>query len=196
MRILLAELRLMFKGIRWWWWIIFTLLTLAGILLPIESARQYLLPVVWILPLALWSTLGTRENRHNTKQLIFSAPHPLRRQFPLVWMAGVTVSIVSGLGVAIKLILASDWVHLLAWGTGALFIPTLALTLGVWSGSKKLFEVVYMLLWYAGPINRVENLDFMGTSSNIQLSRVLLYGFFTLLLFTFAMIGRKRQIKL
>jgi hypothetical protein len=166
----------------------------AGLLLPTESARRYLLPAAWILPLALWSALGTREVRHNTGQLIFSAPHPLSRQFPLMWLAGVAVALAAGLGVAVNLTLADDWLHLLALGTGALFIPTLALALGTWSGSSKLFEVVYMLWWYAGPINRVESLDFMGAGSDLQLGKVLVYGLFTILLFALAVIGRKRQI--
>jgi len=194
-RILLAELRLLLKGIRWWWFIVFAGLNVAGLLSPTEPARQYLLPAAWILPLALWSALGTREKRHNTGQLVFSAPHPLSRQLPLAWLAGVAVALVAGAGVAANLVLAGDWLYLLAWGTGALFIPTLALALGVWSGSRKLFEVVYMLWWYAGPINRVESLNFMGTGSNLQLSRVLVYGLFTILLFALAVIGRKRQIK-
>jgi hypothetical protein len=112
-----------------------------------------------------------------------------------MWLAGVVVALVASAGVAVNLILADDWLHLLAWGTGALFIPTLALALGVWSGSNKLFEVVYMLWWYAGPINRVDSLDFMGTSSGLQLSKVLLYGVFALLLFALAVLGRKRQIR-
>jgi hypothetical protein len=194
-RILLAELRLLFKGIRWPWFIVFAGLNVAGLLLRTESARQYLLPAAWILPLALWSALGTREVRHNTGQLVLSAPHPLSRQFPLMWLAGVAVALAVGVGVAVNLILAGDWLHLLAWGTGALFIPTLALALGVWSGSNKLFEVVYMLWWYAGPINRVEILDFMGTGSNLLFSKVLVYGLFTILLFALAVIGRKRQIR-
>ena len=113
--------------------------------MPAESARQYLLPAAWIVPLALWSALGTRETRHNTGQIVFSAPHLLSRQFPLMWLAGLVVTLVASAGIAVKLILVADWLHLLAWGTGALFIPTLALALGVWSGSSKLFEVVYML---------------------------------------------------
>ena len=163
--------------------------------MPTESVRQYLLPAAWILPLALWSALGTREVRHNTGQLIFSAPHSQSRQFPLMWLAGVAVALAAGVGVAVNLILANDWLHLLAWGTGALFIPTLALALGVWSGSNKLFEVVYMLWWYAGPINRVKSLDFMGAGSDPQLSTVLAYGLFTILLLALAGIGRKRQIE-
>jgi len=194
-RILLAELRLLFKGVRGWWFILFAGLNVAGLLLPTESARQYLLPAAWILPLALWSALGTREVRYNTGQLVFSAPHPLSRQFPLMWLAGVILALVAGAGVAVNMILVDDWLHLLAWGTGALFIPSLALALGVWSGSSKLFEVVYMLWWYAGPLNRVESLDFMGAGSQPQLSTVLAYGLFTMLLLALAVLGRKRQIK-
>lgn len=194
-RILRAELQLLLKGIRWWWFIIFIGLTIAGILLPTETARQYLLPVTWILPLALWSSLATREVRNNTDQLIFSTPHPLSRQFPLVWLAGVAVAIVASVGVAVNLLVAGDWLYLLAWGTGALFIPTLAMVFGAWTGSSKLFEVVYMLLWYAGPINQVESLDFMGTSANFQWCRVLGYGLLTILLLALAVIGRRRQIK-
>jgi hypothetical protein len=194
-RILLSELHLTLKGIRWWWFIAFAGLNVAGLLLPTESARQYLLPAAWILPLALWSALGTREARHNTGQIVFSAPHPLRHQLPLMWLTGLVVTLVASAGIAVNLALAADWFHLLAWGTGALFIPALALALGVWSGSNKLFEVVYMLWWYAGPINRVESLNFMGTGSNVPLGRVLGYGLFTILLFALAVIGRQRQIK-
>lgn len=194
-RIFLAEIHLLIKGIRWWWFVLLAGLNVAGLLLPTESARGYVLPVAWILPLALWSTLGTREARHNTSQIIFSAPHPLSRQFPLMWLAGVAVALLAGVGVAFNLILAGDWLHFLAWVIGAMFIPTLALALGVWSGSNKLFEVVYMLWWYAGPINRMESLDFMGTSSSLQINGLLIYGLLTILLLGFAVVGRKRQIK-
>ena len=193
-RILLAELRLLLKGIRWWWFIILIGLNVAGLLLPTEAAHRYLLPVVWILPLALWSALGTREKRHDTDQLVFSAPHPLGRQFPLAWLAGVAVTLIAGAGVGIHLAVAGDWLHVIAWDIGALFIPTLAMAFGVWSGSNKLFEVVYMLLWYVGPVNQMESLDFMGAGSNVQLSRVLVYGLFTILLFVLALLGRKRQL--
>jgi hypothetical protein len=67
--------------------------------------------------------------------------------------------------------------------------------LGVWSGGNKLFEVVYMLWWYAGPINGMEGLDFMGTSSSLQINGLLIYGLLTILLLGFAIVGRKRQIK-
>ncbi len=195
LHILLMELRLLFKGIRWWWLFAAIGLNVAGLILPTDAARQYLLPLAWILPLGLWSALGTREKRHNTDQLIFSAPHPLSRQFPLAFLAGITVTVVASAGVAVNLILNDDWLHLLVWGTGVLFIPTLALVFGVWSGSNKLFEVVYLLLWYAGPINRIESLDFMRANSIHPLGQLVLYWLITIVLFAFAVIGRRRQLK-
>ena len=93
------------------------------------------------------------------------------------------------------MILAGDWLHLAAWGMGALFIPSLALVLGVWSGSSKLFEVVYMLWWYAGPINHAEGLNFMGTGENLQMKTIWIYGLSSILFLALAALGRKRQLK-
>jgi hypothetical protein len=39
----------------------------------------------------------------------------------------------------------------------AMLIPALALVLGRWSGSPRLFEIVYLLLWY-GALNGVPGL--------------------------------------
>ncbi|MBM3122926.1 MAG: hypothetical protein FJZ97_12190 [Chloroflexi bacterium] len=193
--ILLAELRLLIRGIRWWWLILIIGLNVAGLLLPTEAARQFILAAAWILPLALWSGLGTRERRHDTGQLVFSAPHPLSLQFPLSWLAGVVLTLVAGMGVGINLVLAGDWLHLAAWDVSVFFIPTLAIALGAWSGSNILFEVVYMLWWYLGPVNRMESLDFMGAGTNLQPGRVLMYALFTMALFVLAMLGRRQQAR-
>lgn len=84
-----------------------------------------------------------------------------------------------------------------AWGIGVLFIPTLALALGVWSGSSKLFEVIYTLLWYVGPANQLAALDYTGVSGGAGRSGAPV-GFLcaTLILAALALAGRKRQISL
>jgi len=48
--------------------------------------------------------------------------------------------------------------------TGAIFVPTLALACGALSGTTRLFEIVYLVLWYVGPLNRT-TLDFTQTAS-------------------------------
>jgi len=186
-----AELRIALKGVSRWWYMVALLLAIGGMVSPPAVSRGFLI-AAWIWPILIWSALGTREARQGTSQLVFSTPHPLRRQLPACWLAGVAIALLTGLGPALRLLAAGNGSGLAAWLTGALFIPTLALALGVWSGSSKLFEVVYTLLWYAGPANQIGPLDYMGVAGG-SASVFLLC---TVALAALAVAGRKRQIRL
>ena len=171
-------------------------LIIAGLLLPLETARGMMLPLAWLLPVLTWSKLGTREARYRTDQLVFSSAKVLQRQLPAVWMAGVLLALVTGSGVALNMALKGMWPGVLAWGVGALFIPSLALCLGVWTGSSKTFEFIYSLLWYIGPLNQVEALDFMGAvPGSVEAGIWQHYLVITLVLMVLAFIGRRWQIQ-
>ncbi len=188
----LAEKRHPVKGTRWWWFIVALGLIIAGLFVPADSMR-YVLPAVWLWPLALWSSLGCCEARYGVGQLVFSAPHLLRRQLPTLRLAGVVVALATGSGVAIRLALVGDLTHLVTWGTASLFIPSLALALGTWSSNNKLFEVVYLIWWYAGPVNRVPHLDFMGTGEQSGVDASWVYWIGTVILLGLTVLGRQRQ---
>src|SRR5574341_414522 len=195
-QMLLAELRIVLKGVSRWWYLVACGLIIAQLSAPLEFARQWILPVAWIWPLLLWSTMGTREARYRTDELIFSAPYTLRRQLPAAWLAGVIVAMLAGSGMAIRFLIAGESQSILAWFAGVLFIPSLALTCGVWSGSSKLFEVIYTLLWYIGPMNRVPALDFMGaTNEVIAAGAPLVYFLCTITLLVLASVGRAKQFQ-
>lgn len=84
----------------------------------------------------------------------------------------------------------------MAWLIGALFVPTLALSLGVWSGSGKPFEILYTLLWYIGPLHATPQLDFMGSAPATAATRYpLIYLVLTCVLAVAALAGRKRQLQ-
>lgn len=161
--VVVAELRLMFKGQGWWWYTVAAALFVACLAAPLATSREGVILVAWIWPLLLWSRMGSREERYSTGSLIFSCPHALRRQLPAVWVAGVLVALATAGGLAIRLLIAGDvhgFVGLLA---GACFIPSLALALGVWSGSSKFFEALYTVWWYTGALHHVPGLDYTGT---------------------------------
>ena len=191
-RVLLLELKLLLKGQRWWWFAVAGSLIIAALLMSPENVRAYILPITWLWPILIWSGLGNRESRHNTHQIVFSAAAPLTRQVPASWLAGFIVTVLTGSGVAVKLLSAGDGAGLLAWFSGALFIPSLALAFGIWSNSQKLFEVLYVSLWYLGPLNKVYAVDYLGANGDgnigffIPLSLALIVVFF---------IGRARQIQ-
>ena len=74
--ILTAELRVMLKGQKWWWYLVAAGLLIASASAPSAEARGMVLAFAWIWPVLLWSSMGIRETRDQTYQLIFSAPHP------------------------------------------------------------------------------------------------------------------------
>jgi len=163
-RLVAAELRLMMKGQRWGWYAVAAGLFVACLAAPLDAARGGILVAAWLWPILLWSRMGSREARCATEGLVFSCPHTLGQQLPAAWLAGVIVALVTGGGVAIRLLLAADGAGLAAWLASALFIPTLAMTLGLVSKTNKLFEALYTVWWYVGPFNHTPGLDFMGTT--------------------------------
>jgi hypothetical protein len=165
--LVLAELRLMLSGVPLGWWLVAGGLVLASLLAPLAVARHGLLAASWIWPLLLWSPLGNREERHGTAALMFSSPRPIVRPLLAQWSAGAALALALASGVVLRLGLGGDLVGLAGVIAGAFFVPALAVALGAWSGSSKLFEVVYLLWWYIGPVNRVPGLDFTVPSGSV-----------------------------
>lgn len=195
--IFVAELRLMLKSQRWWWYLVASGLAIASAAVPSAVARGMLLACAWIWPVLMWSAMGVRESREQTSQLLFSAPHPLARQLPAIWLAGVALAVLTGGGFALRLMIRGDLRGLLAWFIGALFIPTLALSLGTWSGSSKPFEILYTLLWYIGPLHAVLPLDFIASNPVTASTRYpMFYLLLTCALAAVALVGRKRQLQI
>jgi hypothetical protein len=81
---------------------------------------------------------------------------------------------------------------LLALFSGAIFIPSLALAAGVWSGTRKLFEILYMVIWYLGPLSNVPGLDYIGAKTD---GRPQFFIPFSIALIAFAVFGRARQLR-
>ncbi len=162
--LVMAELRLMLKGQRWWWYAIAAGLWVGCVASPIEAARSGVLAVAWIWPTLIWSQMGARETQRSVGLLVFSAPRAVPRQLLAVYAAGVVVAMATGSGMALRLLAAGDGAGLAAWTAGAMFVPAFALALGVVTGSRKAFEALYTIWWYAGPLHHIRGIDFIGTS--------------------------------
>lgn len=195
--LLISEWRLLMKGIVWWWYVGAATLIALCLLLPVDIARGYLFSVAWLWALPAWTALGSRETRHHTEQLIFSTAHPLVRQVPMQWLAAVLIALLTASGMFARFIIISDWTGLLTLLVGAVFIPSLALAAGAWTGNSRLFEVIYVGLWYIGAINHVSALDFMGASGNAgALFIPLVYTVLAIVLLCLAFGGRRHQLQM
>ncbi len=130
-----------------------------------------MLAASWLLMILLFSGLGNREALHNTREIVYSAPHPVLNQLPAAWLAAITVTALAGSGAFLRYLLDSDIPRLLAWLGGVFFIPSMALTLGGLTLSRKPFEVVYVVWMYIilndalSVGNELPALDFVGVGT-------------------------------
>jgi hypothetical protein len=195
-RIFLAELRLALQGLRCWWYAVAAALLIAQFASPLEVSRGPLLGAAWIWPILLWSAMGSRDSRFVTRPVLFSCANLLPRQFLASWLAGVAVALLTGLGAATRLLMARQLAGSLAILAAALFIPALALTLGVLSGSSKFFEGLFTVLWYVGPMNKVPGFDFTGAANGPRtLHDALVYASLCAALLAIAYVARARQLR-
>lgn len=116
-----------------------------GLVLPMESVLEFVFPLTWVWPVLIWSAMGTNETYYRTHQLIFTAMHPVRNQFIVLWLAGIIVAYLTGSGAMIHFLVAGEWERVTAMAVGGLFVSTLAVALGIWSGNGKLSRCISVL---------------------------------------------------
>ncbi|MFO7584720.1 MAG: hypothetical protein R6W69_08325 [Anaerolineales bacterium] len=136
-------------------------LMMAFLLSPLETVRA-LLPIVWLCPLLLWSEMGVRARRYQVEALLLSAPVSLRMQIPAIWAAGVLLDLILGSGALIRFL--SEPLLLPGFFAGALFFPTLALFLGMLTGTERPFQILALIFWHLGPLNGLTIFDITAAS--------------------------------
>ncbi|WP_435648589.1 hypothetical protein [Kitasatospora purpeofusca] len=160
-RLLLGEARILFADASRWWWLVAAGLVLAGLSVPSDTGVGAVLPAAWVWPVLLWSRLGSRSAENDLEVLLGAYP-AARARLLAEWAAGVLLTALIGAGVLVRLVAAGDLAGVAAWSAGALFIPSLALALGTLSRTHRLFQALYLPLWYLA-VNQIAALDFMGT---------------------------------
>jgi hypothetical protein len=118
-----------------------------GLALPLDAVRLGLLPVLFaVLPVAL-ADVATRERASGMAGIVFSLP-TRRPRFALWKLASATVAALVLSGVPVARLLVAEPVPGAAALAGVLFLATLAVALGVASGTPKPFMVASLTLWY------------------------------------------------
>lgn len=191
----IAEMRVMLaRASRWW------MLAAAGmafaLLVAAPDAAQGVLIAATLWPVLFWSGLGMRERWHGTDQILFSSPRPIRNQMVASWLAGFGLACLTTGTWGLRTLATGETASFAHWLAGALFVPALALCLGVWSGTSRLFESVYVALWYVGIANETPMFDFIGVSpEGSPASRIATWAVTALVLVALAALGRKRQLE-
>jgi hypothetical protein len=190
-----AEIVVALKGFPWIWYLVAIGLSIAALAAPLEGVKNGVGPALAIWPMLVWSALGARELRHGTSELFFSAPRPLSRQLSATWLGGVAIGVAVCGTFALRLALAGDAPGAITCLVGVAFVPALALACGVLTGNSRLFEALYLFLWYAAALNHVPDLDFTGAmAARTGLGVAGGYALATAALLAVAWTARRRQL--
>jgi hypothetical protein len=157
-----TELKLLLKGRPLLWYAVAAGLILASLTAELSTVQRWLLPIIWLWPLPLWSELGVHERKYGVEQLLFSAPAPLWRQLPAAWTAGMLLYVLLGGGALLRFL--AEPALLPGFWAGAWFIPALALGLGAMGGSERPLQILLLIFWYLGPLNGLAAFDITGAT--------------------------------
>lgn len=166
-RLLAGEARILVQGTPRWWWLVAVAINAASLAVPANLVKPAgasiatLLAAAWIWPVLTWSRLGTQRHENGLGTLLGAYPGTYR-QVAAEWAAGFMLTAVTGLGPLLRMAASGDGPSTAAWIAGALFIPALALMLGTASRTHRMFQALYVILWYAA-VNQVKAADYMGT---------------------------------
>lgn len=187
-----AEARIALRSMPRWWPLGLAALAVGGLVAPV-AAKPGWLAAAFLWPALLWSGLATRDRATGVSALLAASPRPLAAQLPAVIAAGWTVGLACAAGPLLGLVAAGDGKRVAAATVGCLAMTTLAVALGVLSGGPRLFEALFVTLWYIGPLQRAWPLDFAAVSDDAV--RAFVPGWFLLAAFALllAALGLERR---
>jgi hypothetical protein len=154
-----GEFRILVQGVSRWWWLAAIGLTVVGAVAPLSALPALLLPI-WVWPVLIWSRLGSQQIEHDVEGMLRAYPRA-RRRVVAQWCAGVVLTALLASGPALRMVLGGDGPGLAALLGGVLVVPSAALLLGLISRSHRLFQALYLPVWFL-VVNGVSGVDYLG----------------------------------
>ncbi|MBB2148649.1 hypothetical protein [Pedobacter gandavensis] len=178
-----------------WLWLLNSGLWIAMCFVPLNIAHAYLLPILLFLQVTRWSELATKEKTNRVHYFAYASYKPLQRMLPAQILAGIVLAVSLCLPVIIRCALAAGIYAIVDVINGAIFLVLLAVTLGILTGGKKLFEVFFFLLTYS-VLNKLPVTDYLGSlpHQNMNLGLLLVLAL-NLVLLLISFVARRYQTR-
>lgn len=143
-----TELLLMVRKDSKWLWALNGSIWVATLFVPLSFAYSFLLPVLLFLQVSRISELATKEKTNRVHYFTYASYKPLQRMLPAQIIAAFCLLVVLALPVIARLLMASNLMAALQVMNGSMLIVLLSVCLGILTGSKKLFEILFFAITY------------------------------------------------
>ncbi len=188
-----AELLMMVKKGNKWLWALNAIGIVLMTIIPLETAHKIVLPIIWFLQVHRWADLVTKEKSHQMHFFIFSSFKPVERLLTAQWLAAIMIALGLSLPLIIRYLIIGQWLPVVSIFIGALFIIFLASFIGIITGGKRLFEVLFFFTTYMN-INGLPYTDYFGSINRSWDYLFLMIGL-TLALCIVSFFLRKLELK-
>jgi hypothetical protein len=158
-----AELRLMLSGQPLIWRIVGLVGIAVCLFAELGMVQSFILPLLMLWFINVFSGMGSREHQHGTLDSITVLPNGRLRQIISSWVAGVLIALALALPVLIRMLSVGQAYGALACVAGTVFLPSLALFLGEFTKTLRVFEVTFVVITYL-VLNKVTAALYMGFS--------------------------------
>ena len=159
------ELVMIFRKNPNWIWLLTLIGMISMLFIPINISHKYILPLTWFLQISIWSNLVAKDKIFRTHYFANSSYKPIRRLFVSRVFSGIILALFITIPLLISLAINLQFTQIINVVLGALFIPLLAVFLGVLSKGNKLFEIIFFFLIYSN-LNLVSITDYFGAINN------------------------------
>jgi hypothetical protein len=164
-RLLRLELKLMLTSQSTYWFIGLIILNIIQVFISKQLLMSIVLPLALLWCVLVLSPLGQLEKQSNTLELMAYCKQSSKLQSLASYSAAWVVLTMTCLGGAIRFMVMAEWMLLMQLIIAISFTVSLAYFCGAFSGTKRLFEVLYPTIWYLGPIQTALYVDFFGVNS-------------------------------
>ncbi|NNV55124.1 hypothetical protein [Limnovirga soli] len=160
-----TELLMLFrKGPKWFW-----VLNIGGMIAllftTLNIAHQFVLPALWFLQVGRLSDLTTKEKTNRIHYFTYASYKPIERLLPSQIIAGIILMAGLALPLMVRYLAGGEFMPVIYLLAGAIFIVLLAAALGILTGGKKLFEILFFAITYTN-LNSIPFADYFGALNN------------------------------
>ncbi len=160
--IIQSELKLMFATCNLWWYAAIILCSIGVFFAKGEILYKFLIPIIWILPIFIWSKLGTIQINCNMEDYLSTYKNYRESQLLNSVFAGILFTMFINISIIIKFVILNDFLGAIYILMGTFFVNALGMFIGNVAKNSTAFEIIYTILWYVGILNGLTSLDFLG----------------------------------